>query len=80
MKILNDFAENPFPYLDEETKKKLAAVNSMLLRKFTELAFDDMAEARWQESQPAEADNIDVGPLTGADLQEDLLEPSENPF
>jgi hypothetical protein len=80
VKILNDFAENPVPYLDEETKKKLAAVNSMLLRKFTELAFDDMAEVRWQESQRAEADNIDVGPLTDADLQEDLLERSENPF
>jgi hypothetical protein len=80
VKILNDFAENPFPYLDEETKKKLAAVNAMLLRKFTELAFDDMAQMRWQESQPSEADNIDVGPLTDADLQEDLLEPSENPF
>ena len=27
-KILDDFAENPIPYLDEETKKKLAAVNA----------------------------------------------------
>ena len=52
----------------------------MLLRKFTELAFDDMAQVRWQESQPAEADNLDVGPLTEADLQEDLLIWSENPF
>ena len=80
VKILDAFAGNPFPYLDEETKKKLVAVHSMLLRKFTELAFDDMAQMRWQESQPAEADNIDVGPLTEADLQEDLLKPSENPF
>jgi hypothetical protein len=81
-KILNNFAENPFPYMDEETKKKLSAVNAMLLQKFTELAFDDMSQVRWQESQPAEADNIDVGPLTEADLQEDLdlLESSENPF
>ena len=52
----------------------------MLLRKFTELAFDELAQVRWQESQPADADNIDVGPLTEADLQEDLLERSENPF
>jgi hypothetical protein len=79
-KILNDFAENPFPYLDEEGKKKLAAVNSMLLRKFTELACDDMAEARWRESQPSEADNIDVGPLTEADLQGELLADSDDPF
>jgi hypothetical protein len=79
-KILNDFAENPTPYLDEETKKKLVAVNSMLLRKFTELAFDEMAEARWQESRPAEADNIDVGPVTAEDLQTTLLESSDDPF
>ena len=79
-KILNDFAENPFPYLDEETKKKMLAANSMLLRKFTELAFDDMAQMRWQESQRAEADNIDVGPLTEADLQSELLSESSDPF
>ena len=52
----------------------------MLLRKFTELAFDEMAEVRWQESSPAEADNIDVGPLTEADLHGDLFESSGNPF
>ena len=79
-KILNDFAENPVPYLDEEAKKKLQAVNAMLLRKFTELAFDEMAESRWQESRPAEADNIDVGLVTNADLHDDLFESSGNPF
>jgi hypothetical protein len=79
-KILNDFAENPTPYLDEETNKKLVAVNAMLLRKFSELAFDDMAEARWQESGLAEADNIDVGPLTAEDLQTALIESSDDPF
>jgi hypothetical protein len=79
-KILNDFAENPIPYLDEATKKKLQSVNAMLLRKFTELAFDDMAEARWQESRPAEADNIDVGPLMAEDLQFTLLGSSDDPF
>lgn len=79
-KILNDFADNPVPYLDEEAKKKLAAVNSMLLRKFTELSFDEMAEARWRESKPAEADNIDVRPLTAEDLQTTLLESSGDPF
>jgi hypothetical protein len=80
VKILNDFAENPIPYLDEEAKKTMKAVNSMLLRKFTELAFDDMAQMRWEESQPAEADNIDVGPLTAEDLQTTMLESSGNPF
>jgi hypothetical protein len=34
------------------------------LRKFAELAFDEAAELRWQESRPAEADNMDVGPAT----------------
>jgi hypothetical protein len=79
-KVLNDFAENPIPYLDEETKKKLVAVNAVLLRKFTELAFDEMAEVRWQESRPAEADNIDVGAVTEADLHGDLFESLGNPF
>ncbi len=80
VKILNDFAEDPGSYLDAEMKKTLVAVNAMLLRKFSELAFDELAQMRWQESQPEDADNIDVGPLTEADLQEDLLEPSGNPF
>ena len=56
------------------------AAHSALLRKFTELAFDEAAEMRWQESRPAEADNIDVGPATETDLQSDLMEPSGNPF
>ncbi len=80
VKILNDFAENPLPYLVEEAKQKLAAVNAMLLRKFAELAFDDLAQVRWQESEPGEADNIDVGPRTEADLTSDLFATSENPF
>jgi len=44
------------------------------------LAFDETAEMRWQESRPTEADNIDVGPATGPDLQGDLMEASGNPF
>jgi hypothetical protein len=79
-KILADYAENPFPYLDEEKKKQMAAVNSALLEKFSDLAFDEAADMRWRESRPVEADNIDVGRLTSEDLQDDLLENSENPF
>ncbi len=67
-------------YLDEEAKKKLAAVHSMLLRRFEELAFDDRAQVRWQESEPGDADNLDVGPLTEADLTGELFATSENPF
>jgi hypothetical protein len=42
------------------------------------LAFDGFAATRWEESQEAEADNIDVGPAS--DSQDDLFETSENPF
>jgi hypothetical protein len=45
-----------------------------------ESAFDKAAEARWEESRPMEADNIDVGPATETDLQSDLMEASGNPF
>jgi hypothetical protein len=58
----------------------MIAAHSGLLRKFTDLAFDEAAEARWQEAQPAEADNIDVGPVTETDLQSDLMEASGDPF
>jgi len=51
-----------------------------LLRKFTELAFDEASEMRWQESRPMEADNIDVGPPTETDLHSDLIDSSGNPF
>ena len=78
--MLREFAQDPFPYLDEVEKKKMMAAHSALLRKFTELAFDEAAEARWQESRPAEADNIDVGPATETDLQSDLIAASGNPL
>ena len=58
----------------------MIAAHSALLGKFTELAFDEAAEARWQESGPAEADNMDVGPATETDLQSDLIEAPGNPF
>jgi hypothetical protein len=77
-KVLNDFADEPFPYLDEATKKKMTAVHSALLRKFTELAFDETAAMRWQEAQQPESDNIDVGPVTEA--EKNLFETSGNPF
>jgi len=80
VKILGDYAENPFPYLDAEMKKQMVAVHSALLRKFTELAFDEAAGLRWRESGADEADNLDVGPLTEADLQGSMFESSEDPF
>ena len=79
-KVLREFAQDPFPYLDEAGKKKMIAAHSALLGKFTELALDEWAEMRWQESRPMEADNIDVGPATETDLQIDLMEASGYPF
>ncbi len=58
----------------------LIAAHPALLRKFTDLAFDEWAEMRWQESRPTEADNMDVGPVTETDLQSDLMEASGNPY
>jgi len=74
------YAENPFPHLEEQTKKQMTAAHSALVQKFSDLAFDEAADVRWRESRPTEADNIDVGPVTEAGLQGDLLEPSGNPF
>jgi hypothetical protein len=53
---------------------------SDLLRKLTDLAFDESAEVRWQESQRTEADNIDVEPVAETDSQNDFFESGENPF
>jgi hypothetical protein len=68
------------PFLPAFNPLVVMTAHSALLGKFTELAFDEAAEARWQESRPMEADNIDVGPATETDLQSDLIEASENPF
>ena len=79
-KRLNEFGADPYPYLDEAAKKKMAAAQSDLLRKFTELTFDESAQACWQESQRRGVDNIDGVPVTETDLQNDLFETAANPF
>jgi hypothetical protein len=53
----------------------MTAAHSAFMRKFTELAFDESAETRWQEPKPPEADNIDVGPATKTDLQSNCVKP-----
>jgi hypothetical protein len=80
IKILNDYAENPYPQLDEKRKKQMVAVDAALLQKFTDLAFDESAEMRWREARLDEPDNVDVGPVETDDLQSDLFGVSENPF
>jgi hypothetical protein len=79
-KLLNLFAENPVPFLDPESKQKMTAACRGLWHRFEELAFDAPATVHWREKRPPEADNIDVGPLTEADLQDDLFRPSDVPF
>jgi hypothetical protein len=79
-KVLRTFAEEPSPWLSKEEKEKMTTADAGLLRKFTDLAFDESAAMRWEESRPMEADNIDVGPVTETDLQDDLMKASGNPF
>jgi len=79
-KLLAQYAADPLPYLDPESKKKMSPAYRMMWRKFEQLAFGASAEMRWQESERGEADNIDVGPVTEADLSDGLFETSGNPF
>jgi hypothetical protein len=79
-KVLRSFAEEPLAYLADAMKKKMAMVQSDLLRKFTDIAFDESAQVRWQESERAEADNIDARRVTETALQRDLLESLGGPF
>ena len=79
-RLLAQYAEDPLPYLDSELKKKMAAACKMMWLKFEELAFDSPAKAHWRGARPEQADNIDVGPVTEADLHDDFFESSGNPF
>jgi len=79
-KVVSDSAEDPFPYLDPETKTKMTAARAALLWKFTESPFDGPAQIRWQLSSPTGADDCDAVPATGMELQNDLLELPGDPF
>ena len=70
---LNEFAADPYPYLDKAARQKMDTAHSDLLRKFQEIAFDKSAETRWQESQRTKADNINARPVTKTELQYDLF-------
>jgi len=78
--VLIDYAENPYPYLDEAGKKKIAMAQSDLLRKFTDLAFDDSAKTRWLEAEQKGADGMDLEAKTELELESGLFERSENSF
>ncbi len=46
---LREFAADPYPYLGELERKKMARTQSDLHRKFQELALDESAESRYKE-------------------------------
>jgi hypothetical protein len=79
-KRLNEYVANPYPYLDDTAKKKMRTAHSDVLRKFTELAFDESAKTRGQDFKRVETDNADLGPGTEAEAQTDLFESSRTPF
>jgi hypothetical protein len=58
----------------------MVTANKMLWLKFEEPAFAAPARSHWLEPTVQEADNIDVGPLTEADLHDDFFQSSGNPF
>jgi hypothetical protein len=79
-KWLNLFVDNPLPFLDAETKKQMATVQRDLWSKFLDLAFDTPGPTSPRKPRPQPADNLDVGPVTEADLHDDLFRPSWVPF
>jgi len=60
---------NKSGYLVEARTRKMTAAHSASLRKFTDLAFDESAEMRWQESRPTEAEDSDVGAVKETDSE-----------
>jgi hypothetical protein len=48
--------------------------------RLTKLAFEAPATAHWREARSPEADNIDAGPVTEADLYDNLFRPLDAPF
>jgi hypothetical protein len=74
------YAEDLLPFLDSEQKKKMAAAQRILWLKFEEVAFDASDGMHWQKLEPREADNIDVGPVTEADLHNDFFQAGNEPF
>ena len=64
----------------KKTGEAVARYVAGLLRKFTDLALDESAQARWQEFQATEADKIQVGPGLKTDFQLALPEASAELF
>ena len=77
-KVLRLYVEEPLPYLDDAMKKKMATVQSDLLGKFTDIAFDESAQVWWQESQRGRAENISARSEVETNLQNDLSGSARN--
>ncbi|HEX3718584.1 MAG TPA: hypothetical protein VH595_11505 [Verrucomicrobiae bacterium] len=76
-KLLNEFAANPYPYLDEAARKKMDTAQSDLVRKFGELALDESAQARYDEW---ERQRSEAEPLPEANSQAFLFDDTNQPF
>jgi hypothetical protein len=79
-KALRTFADDPYPWLSEKEKARMTAANAGLSRKFDELAFDESAAVRWQESMQMEEDNSVNSSEAVSDLRKDLFNPVTEPF
>jgi hypothetical protein len=79
-KRLAQYAEDPLPFLDSVTKKKLNEAYRELWRKFEDIAFGESAQTRYEAAMHPPADNLDLGPVTEADLHVDLFQPENQPF
>jgi hypothetical protein len=79
-KRLGLFAENPDAYLDEVGMRKFTRVRNGLWLKFDQIALDPLARERLELARYRVADNLDVGPVTEADLCDDLFRLANEPF
>ncbi len=78
-RLLNEFAANPYSYLDETARRKMDTAHAGLLRKFGEMAFDESAQARFQEFARTKANDVEV-PVLQSKCEIDLFEAAKGPL
>jgi hypothetical protein len=79
-RLLSEYAADPYPYLDEAAKKKIAIVQSDLLRKFDHFALDESAQARYNEFARTEAHSGDKKSAGRKAPQDEILKSSGGLF
>jgi hypothetical protein len=72
-RLLNEYAADPYPYLDEGAQKKIDTAQSDLLRKFTDLALDGSADLRCRDSVTTEREKVVSGASADQAVQVELL-------